>query len=504
MDVKIKKAVDLNLIYPYNTNIEVYTTIQIKWRFQGMAFERFKTRLAVVPALDRDYRPAVIENREFIRFVKNSDKVVNVKIAIERGEGLNSTFITQVYGGGDEGLKKDNLFYIERLLKTLLWIKGGWKVVIGGPRYIGEYIKSLYTVGGEKEFDANFMSRVYEKPFTVIATDFEKVPGSNEKTKPVGRHLDGCRIGFDAGGSDRKVSAVIDGKAVYSEEIVWHPKINENPDYHYKEILKAMKTAASHMPRVDAIGISSAGIYINNRVMAASLFINVPEKLFEEKVKNMFLDIAAEMGNAPVQIANDGDVTALAGAMSLEDNCVLGIAMGTSEAAGFVDEAGNITGWLNELAFVPVDYNAHAMVDEWSGDFGCGVKYFSQDSVIKLAPKAGIDLDESLTPAGKLKAVQKLLEEGHEGAGDIFKTIGTYLGYAIAYYAGFYEIRNLLILGRVTSGEGGDLIVKGARKVLREVFPELWDKINLHIPGENERRVGQSIAAASLPEIVKE
>ena len=32
------------------------------------------------------------------------------------------------------------------------------------------------------------------------------------------------------------------------------------------------------------------------------------------------------------------------------------------------------------------------MEDEWSGDIGCGVKYFSQDGVIKLAPRAGIEL----------------------------------------------------------------------------------------------------------------
>jgi len=194
-------------------------------------------------------------------------------------------------------------------------------------------------------------------------------------------------------------------------------------------------------------------------------------------------------------------VTALAGAMDLNDNNVLGIAMGTSEAGGYVDGAGNITGWLNELAFVPCDYSKDAMVDEWSGDYGCGVKYFSQDAVIKLAPAAGIELDENLSPAEKLKVVQKLMAEGDERAAKIYDTIGVYFGYTIAYYSLFYDIKHVLIMGRVTSGEGGVILLERAKEVLAKEFPELNETIQLHIPDESSRRVGQSVAAASLPEI---
>lgn len=219
------------------------------------------------------------------------------------------------------------------------------------------------------------------------------------------------------------------------------------------------------------------------------------------KVKDMFLNIAKEMGEVPVEVANDGDVTALAGAMDLNDTNVLGLAMGTSEAGGFVDGKGNITGWLNELAFIPVDFNPNAAIGEWSGDFGCGVKYFSQDAVIKLAPSAGIQLDAELTPAEKLKIVQNLNEKDDPGARRIFETIGCYLGYAIAHYADFYDIKHILILGRVTSGKGGSMILETAENVLKEEFPALSAKIKLHLPDESNRRVGQSIAAASLPEI---
>ncbi|MCX7747664.1 MAG: ROK family protein [Clostridia bacterium] len=467
-----------------------------------MSSFNFQVTPKIVPVLDKDYRPIALENRAYLDAVKKSGKSVPLAIALERGDGVISTYKTQVFAD-DSDMAESNLLYVERLVKTLLWAKGGWKVIIGGSKKIGEYIKNAYTPEGSRAFDAKFMSRVYEKPFTVEITDYDKVPETNEVSNPVGRHLDGCRIGFDAGGSDRKVSAVIDGQAVYSEEVIWHPKVTEDPEYHFNEILTAMKTAASHMPRVDAIGVSSAGIYINNRVMVASLFLKVPEDLFDKKVKDIFLKCQKEMGKVPLEVANDGDVTALAGAMDLNDTNVLGLAMGTSEAVGYVDKLGNITGWLNELAFVPVDYNPNAMVDEWSGDYGCGVKYFSQDSVIKLAPNAGIELDPNATPAEKLKAVQDLHKKGDERATKIFQSIGTYLGYALAHYAEFYDIKHILILGRVTSGEGGNLILAGAEAVLKAEFPELAEKIKMHLPDESNRRVGQSIAAASLPEIKK-
>lgn len=238
--------------------------------------------------------------------------------------------------------------------------------------------------------------------------------------------------------------------------------------------------------------------------MVASLFLKVDDKDFDKFVKNMYIDVAKEIGeNIPIEVANDGDVTALAGAMDLNDNAVLGVAMGTSEAGGYVDPQGNITGWLNELAFVPVDYCRDAMVDEWSGDYGCGVKYFSQDGVIKLAPAAGIELDESLSPAEKLKVVQAHMKNGDENAADIYDTIGAYFGYAIAFYAEFYDIRHVLIMGRVTSGEGGVILLSRAQEVLDKEFPELAKKIELHIPDESSRRVGQSVAAASLPNLNK-
>ncbi len=456
-------------------------------------------KLKVNAKLDPTFSPLSLVCREMREATKENGQ--DIIIAIERNKGYTSTYKTGIYKDGT-GHDEENFAFVERMTKALLWVAGGYKIYIAGSDVVGERIKAAYKIGGLREFDVRFMERVYEKPFEVIVCTLEAAPKEKSAAAPIGRHLGGCRIGFDAGGSDRKVSAVIDGESVYSEEVVWFPKTNSDPEYHYQGILDAMKTAASYMPRVDAIGVSSAGVYIDNRIMVASLFLKVSDEDFDKRVKNMYIDVAKEIGeDIPVEVANDGDVTALAGAMDLGDNSVLGVAMGTSEAGGYVDPSGNITGWLNELAFVPVDFCRDAMVDEWSGDYGCGVKYFSQDGVIKLAPFAGIELDETLSPAEKLKVVQELMKEGDERAAAIYDTIGVYFGYAIAFYAEFYDIKHVLIMGRVTSGEGGTILLERAREVLDKEFPELAERIELHIPDESSRRVGQSVAAASLPEI---
>ncbi len=450
-----------------------------------------------LPPLDADFRPAVLANRAFQKEVADSGVGVPLVFGLERPGGSVSRFETTVFPDGHPR-SETSLTYAERLFKFLLWQRGGWQVHVGGPRSIGNYLQDCYAPGGERAFDYHFMGeRVYEKPFTVIPCDPAQVPAEREHGKALGHHLDGCRIGFDLGASDRKVSAVINGEAVYSEEVVWEPGIQSDPAYHYREIMAALQTAASKMPRVDAIGGSSAGIYVDNKVRVASLFRGIPENRYDE-VRNLFFRIRDEL-NVSLEIVNDGDVTALAGSMSLEDNGVLGIALGSSEASGYVNMEGNITGWLNELAFAPVDYSPHAPVDEWSGDRGCGALYFSQQCVFRLAPRVGIEIPIDITPAQKLKFVQEKLETGHEGATKIWQSMGVYMGYAIAHYVDFYDLKHVLILGRCTSGSGGPLIVDGARKVLWSEFPELADHINIQLPDEKSRRVGQSIAAASLP-----
>ena len=446
-----------------------------------------------IPELDPGFIPLHRFNQAFLAGAKKP-----LGIAVERANGEMAAVETYIHGTA--AMREADCYYVNRLVKTILWMKGGFRIYVRGDEGIYAYLKQAYSAGGCQAFDWDYMAGIFEHPFEVVMTD--KLPESKDAPKAIGGHLTGCRIGFDAGGSDRKVSAVIDGEAVYSEEVVWFPKTQSDPDYHYEGIVAALKSAASHLPRVDAVGVSSAGIFINNRTMSASLFLKVPKELYDSKVKDIYIRaITDTFGDIPYCVVNDGDVTALAGAMSLKENSVLGIAMGTSEAVGYVDEQGRITGWLNELAFVPVDASPNAMEDEWSHDIGCGVKYFSQDSVIKLAPAAGIALDAALSPAEKLKVVQKLMEEGDDRAAAIYRSIGTYLAHTLVLYHDLYGFRSVLLLGRVMSGKGGDTLLETCRKVLASEYPEVCGKINIALPDERFRRVGQSAAAASLPEV---
>jgi len=452
-----------------------------------------------VPPLDPAYRPAVLANRAFEADVVTSGSGVPLVLGLERPHGALSRYETIVYPDRHPDAEA-NLGYAERMLKFLLWQRGGFRVYVGGPASIGEYLARAYSPAGARGFDHTFMGqRVYQRPFQVIACAPSDVPHAHEPEKSLGRHLEGYRVGFDLGASDLKVSAVTNGEAIFSEEIVWEPRQQADPGYHYQYIASAIRKAAQKLPRLDAIGGSAAGVYVDNQPMVASLFRGIPEERYSE-VQRMFLRLREEFG-VPIEVVNDGEVTALAGSMSLEDNAVLGIAMGSSEAAGYVTPQGNITDWLNELAFAPVDYAPEAAVDEWSGDRGVGALYFSQQCVFRLAPRADIAIPPGVTDAEKLKSVQALLESGHPGARQIWESIGVYLGYTLAHYADFYALKHVLILGRVTSGAGGPLVLEYAQRVLAAEFPNLDAQINVQLPDEKSRRVGQSIAAASLPQL---
>ncbi len=457
-------------------------------------------QLTHMPELDGEFIPFGAWIDAYLK-----DAAHPISIAVERTGGKISVRSTKIYNTPE--MAEADYRYVERYVKFLLWSIGGFKVYLLGCPEIAKRLQDAYVYfengdgeNGLRWFDVQFMEDVFENGFAIVDCDEASFPKENDASVSIGGHLEGCRIGFDAGGSDRKVSAVIDGQTVYSEEVVWHPKTESNPQYHFNEIVSAFRTAASKMPRVDGIGVSSAGVFIGNAPMVSSLFIKVPrEKEIRKLVKTVFDRAAKEIGDVPIVVANDGDVTALAGAMSMGVHGVMGMAMGTSEAVGYVDRSGNVLGWFNELAFAPVDLNENAMADEWSTDIGVGCKYFSQDAVIKLSPAAGIELDDTLTPAQKLEVVQGLMEQGDERAEKIFASIGCYLAHTINLYCHFYDICHLIVLGRVMSGRGGEVIMAECRKVLHDDYPALAERVNVMLPDEKMRRVGQSVAAASLP-----
>jgi predicted NBD/HSP70 family sugar kinase len=453
------------------------------------------------PVLDPEFIPAVLWNRSYQAKVCESGRSQNLAIALERGDGSVSVYrtLTLPHEGANVAF---NHRYAERLLKFLLWQKGGYRVTIGGDPRIAEYLRGIYSPEGARAFDWKFIGQsVHGRPLTIETAGFENTPAERETATPLGRHLEGCRIGFDLGASDRKCAALLDGEVIFSEEVAWNPSVQPDPQYHFDGIHDSLQRAAAKLPRVDAIGGSSAGVYVNNEIRVASLFRAVPQHLFDTRVRRLFFELQNAWGGIPFQVVNDGEVTALAGSMALNDSAVLGIAMGSSLAAGYVTPQGNITTWLNELAFTPVDYRENAPVDEWSGDPGVGAQYFSQQAVDRLLAPAGIDLPNDMPLPRKLVEVQALIAAGDPRARKIYQTIGVYLGYNIAHYADFYEIRNLLVLGRVLSGAGGDLILATAGQVLRGEFPKLAEQLRFHIPGEKEKRHGQAVAAASLPSI---
>jgi predicted NBD/HSP70 family sugar kinase len=461
------------------------------------ALDRFLVPGRITPALDPGFRPAFLARRELAAAAAGSTGAIPVALAVEQPGGYVYSRDTWVFPEGDANAPASYAI-CERLLKTMLWSRGGWRVWIDGPEPLVAALRRHYHTDPVGRFDAAMMRRVYLRPLDLQPAPRPAFPESHETRVASGGNLDGCRIGFDLGASDRKAAAVIDGRVIFSEEVAWDPANQADPRWHFDQIMDSLRGAAAHLPRVDAIGGSAAGVYVDNEARSASLFRSVPDAGYD-RVRSLFRDIAAAWGGVPIAVANDGEVTALAGAMSAGVGGLLGIAMGSSEAGGYVTRDRCLTSWLNELAFAPIDYALDAPVDEWSGDRGCGARYFSQQCLQRLLPAAGIELAETMPLPERLVALQELVAAGDERAGRIYENIGTELGYGLLEYADFYDFEHVLLLGRVMTGRGGDAIVAQARKVLEAEGASR--PIRFHEVSERDKRHGQATAAASLPRI---
>ncbi len=458
--------------------------------------------MKIVPPLDPGFTPAVLWNRAYRALVESDPGARRVHLALERPDGTVFRHAFSLLRQNHPEAHRTPRF-VERRVKFLLWQQGASRVWLAGAPEVADHLRRVYAPEGERAFDHAFMGgKVYGEVFSVReAASADELPAERFSSVSAGRHLDGCRIGFDLGGSDRKAAALVDGRVVYSEEIPWDPYFQADPSYHLDGVNDSLRRAAAHLPRVDAIGGSAAGVYVNNEVRVASLFRGVPPAEFESRVRRMFFTLQQSWGGVPFEVANDGEVTALAASMSLGVNSVLGISMGTSMAAGYVTPEGQITSWLNELAFAPIEQRDCAPRDEWSGDIGCGVQYFSQQGVARLAALAGFCFADHTGLPERLVAVQTALAGGDARARAVYETVGVCFGYALAHYAEFYDLAHVLILGRVTSGEGGEIILARAREVLDAEFPELSRRLALHMPDEKSKRHGQAVAAASLPSL---
>lgn len=457
----------------------------------------FNVAPGILPPLDPGFRPLALGVRAFRAALAAAPGRESMQVALEQTPERIHRLHLEVFPAG-AGREADNFRYLDWMVNFLLWSRGGWKVVLAGPGPLCQALARAYAAGGARAFDAELMGQAFGRTFQVETVAPAQVPAARSQPLALGGHLDGCRLGFDLGASDFKVAAVRDGAVVFSAELPWNPRVEPDPDYHFQRLNEGLRLAAAHLPRVDAIGGSSAGILVANQVRVASLFRAVPAARWPGEVAPFFARLQAQW-QVPVEVINDGEVTALAGAMALGTTGILGLAMGSSEAAGYVDPDGAFPGWLNELAFAPVDANPGAGTDDWSQAPGIGAAYFSQQAVARLAALAGLGFPPALDLPARLEAVQQRLAAGDPAARAIFESIGVYLGYTLAWYAEFYALDHVLILGRVTSGPGGPLLRDRALAVLASQFPDLAAGIDLALPDERSRRVGQAVAAASLP-----
>ncbi|AKJ64666.1 ROK family protein [Kiritimatiella glycovorans] len=458
---------------------------------------RSRQQPAISPPLDPGFRPLSLaiaaagpeagENRRRC-----------VRFAFLRRDGRCFHWNDRVPAGDDH---ETALHRLERTFKFLLWQKGAPEIHVSGSAALADHLGRLYSQNGARRFDAEMMGpTIYGTPFSIHPCDEKDLPRANQITSRTGGHFDGCRVGFDLGGSDRKCAAVRDGQVVHTEEVPWDPYFNDDPGYHIEGIRDSIRRAAAHLPRVDAIGGSAAGIYVANEPRLASLFRGIGSDDFERHIRPLFHNLQREWGHVPFEVINDGDVTALSAASTLGIHAVLGLAMGTSLAAGYCDAEGHVTSWLNELAFAPLDLRADGPVDEWSNDAGCGVQFLSQQAAARLALAAGFEHASDTPAAELLSALQDATEKQDARAEAVFESMGVYLGYALPLYAEFYPIRHVLLLGRVMSGRAGTLILRRAREVLENEFPARAERLTLHLPDERMKRHGQAIAAAGLPQ----
>ncbi|MDR3186018.1 MAG: ROK family protein [Christensenellaceae bacterium] len=440
--------------------------------------------------MHEQYIPMYLYHKEFKDGISSSEGKPFF-IALERGEGEIKTKKITIYKNDFNNL---NLRYVERYIKTMLWCYGGYKFYLCGDDLLGEKIAKVYSPTGERAFDYEFMTKVYQHPLTFKTLSIKEMPKDCENTLKPKLDKTGRRIGFDAGGSDRKVSACVNGEVVFEKETVWNPKLQSNIEYHISGVLDSLDTAISYLNgSVDCIGVSTAGIIVDGEIRVSSLFRQVSETDVKEKGFRLYKNLAKRYG-CNVNVANDGDVTALAGGLQTGKGRVLGTAMGTSLAGGYIGEHFDIKGYLNEFAFVPVDASLDAPKDEWSGDLGVGTSYHSQDAVIRLAIEGGLDMERGNTPAEKLKIIQKLANDSDTRALKIFEKLGQYFGYTILWFNEFYDIDTVMLLGRVLSGVGGDIILAQAKSILENCA----SKIQILLPDEMSRRLGQSYAATLL------
>jgi len=414
------------------------------------------------------------------------------------------------------------------LIQEMIWQRSASSLLLSGPPKQCEMLKAAFAKGGAYQYEALSMPNVCGTPdavFEVKIVKPEELPPNKETPQPCGKAVDGNRLSFDLGKSDIKTVCIKDGEVLDSKETEWDVTAVD-PQYHFDAIVAAMRASveratAKGFGTIQAVGGSATGTVSGaNEATWCDIFPNVPPDVYKAKVVDIFIRIAKEVaGDVPLKVINDGEVTALAAVQKIGKGNILGISMGSSEGGGYADMDGNLNGWINEMCYMKLDMNPEAPTDPWTKGCHRGIShmYLGQRGATKLARKAGVEVPDNYayphpdmctikheTHAQCLKLIQKAMDDPAQEAEvrKLYETVGVYLGYGLAQYCEFYKIDHVMILGRVSKGKGGDLMLEVAKKVLMTEFPQ-FGHIQFHTADDHFKAVGQCIAAAALPTLKK-
>ncbi|CAE7282059.1 SPAC4G8.04 [Symbiodinium pilosum] len=480
------------------------------------AMKLLLVRPAVPAPLDPNFSPLVLAKRKYLKAVAAASGAKDGLIAGKKGMGIFKAlglgkgkpvflewalpradgcarYSLPVFPEGHPDVEA-SIYLAGVLIQEMIWQRSAKSLLLSGPANICEALKQDFSKGGRYEFEVTSMPNVCGTPDTVFEVKIvnpSELPESFDTPQICGKDANGCRLAFDLGKSDIKTVAVKDNEVVYSKETEWDVT-NADPEYHFKAVSDALKLAKEKLPKVDAMGGSATGtVGAQNEATWCDIFPNVPPDVYKQKVVDIFQRICKEVaGDVPLKVINDGEVTALAAVQKLEGKgSVMGISMGSSEGAGYANADGNLMGWINELCYVRLDMNPEAPTDPWSKGSHTGLShmYLGQRGATKLAAKAGIKLPENYVyphanmctikhedHAQCLKLIQKAMEDPSQKVQveKLYVTVGVYLGYALAQYCEFYKIDHVMILGRVSKGAGGDIMLSTAKRVLQTEFPE--------------------------------
>ena len=435
--------------------------------------------------LEDDFLPAY---ESFHSFQKKAQE--DFGIAVSRGQDIAFPFFFRITLDFEE-----SYFYAKKILLTLLWMVGGDKITLLAKEgsSFASYFHHRASLDPEIQTSCKAMEEILSSPLSWEISP--ELPEKKERQASFGSSFSGSRIGLDLGGSDRKVTAMVDGKVVYSNETLWSPKGEKDYHYHVEGIKQSLLEAKSHLQKVDAVGVSIAGTCLDNNLIFPALFASVPESDKIGPVKNLFKDLIPELfPNVPFQIENDGDVSAIGASVMFGMDNVLGLALGTSFAAGYA-EKGYLLSWINELSKAPINFSPSARKHYIFGIDGAASEYLSQKGIVLLLEKVGFPLSGTLPE--KLLQIQEEMKRGNPIVEKAYRDMGIYLGSSLAYFSLFYPVKNVLLLGRVLTGEGGQILMESAQEYLNSKNVE----IRLGSADENFKRLGQSYVAACLPKV---